>query len=69
MIDFVNLINGGFMAIGGLFFAWYIFRTWKYMIKKKLLRPVYLYVSVITALIAIYIGASIAFREIQKVFP
>lgn len=57
------------MAIGGLFFAWYIFRTWKYMIKKKLLRPVYLYVSVITALIAIYIGASIAFREIQKVFP
>jgi hypothetical protein len=69
MSDYVNLLSGFFMAAGGLFFAWYVFRNWKHMIKEKLLRPFYLYVSVLTALMAIYLGVSIALREFQKLFP
>lgn len=69
MSDYANLLSGFFMMTGGLFFAWYIFRNWKHIIKEKLLRPFYLYASVLTALITIYLGVSITLREFQKLFP
>jgi hypothetical protein len=69
MSDYVNLLSGFFMVAGGLFFARYIFRNWGFMIKGKFLRPFYLYASVLTALIAIYLGGLIILREFQKLFP